>query len=254
MYGAGPFAHEYVPVPVPRVISDAEEPQTIHDTSISLKGNATQAVLVPQDFTIFGQAAIQHSSWIPAGKNFHFMAGAAASAWVGETFINGDEYDVAAAGGLLPGNWLFYGASGQASLGLRAGSRLAYRCIFHGNISYETGPWAEARRDLADIIIEEDPEDPYDADSTPFINLSPSPWSGSIIVESGMEYMITDSTFFMASIDVGYGTPDLEYPVFANLLLGSQVQLRFSDVTFYTTYRYYYLMNQSVNVGIIYSF
>lgn len=258
LYSSGPFGHELVPVPPaplePENMNIVDTQLPIHENNIFIKGNFTRAILNGDDMAYFGQAGFQHSSWIPVSQSFYMMAGGTGSAWFGNTSLTGYEEDVANSNGMLPGDWLFYGASVQGSTGFRSGGRFGYRLLLHGIVSFESGPWSQARKDFDAISIPEtDPNTGAVTESKPFKNLSPTGWSATLLCETGNEILLTKNTSVVLSVDFGYGAPDLLDLESYNMLLGCQFLMRMNDVTICLMYRNYYLMNESFNMGIIYS-
>ncbi len=244
IYTAGPFGYEVLPVPPLGNIPEDRESPVIGESSLHLHLNRASSSLITEDYSRFAQAGIGHTLYLPLGRFHQFIVAASGSGWYGEASFE-RERKAATSRNLIPGTYAFYGTSGQGSAFYRFGSKVALRLGISTLISWEGGDYYSFRKEVAAIPREETDEW--------YVNLSPTPWSHNYLTQIGLDFRLPEDTVVLFYIDGGVGFPELGAEEEKYIpLSGYTLLVRQRRISVYGSHRIMSLLNNSINVGIIF--
>lgn len=202
-YTAGQFGHEVIPLPPPSP-PGASGPTA--STWVSLEAEAFSSVMADDDYAFteddhafMGEAAVLEMVQFPLEETGAVSLAAGAGGFLGVTVL-GNELAGAGSAGLLPGNFLFYGGTVQVAGAIDFFTPVLLGVGIQAGISYESGPYAAARR-----LLSETPPD----DSWVYVDLSRSGFSGMYLSFFRIGSPPRERGGFTVTYYCGYGDPDL---------------------------------------------
>lgn len=248
-HAAGTFGKDAIMIPPPLPEEAGGAPQM--EAYLFAQGDYENNNYVDGDGNIenepnaFVQGGLLLMKREPLSESAQYELGVAASGWCGKIKL-GEIDDSVDVSGLIPGEYAFYGGTGQFSGALRIGDRGGARIGLTSALSWEQGAYADFRKQVAVL------EDEYG--QHPYVNLSPGAWTHTLRGELSVDIPLQDDA--MLRLTGCFGQLFDEVNIFNAAVYPfaeASVAWRSSRYVIFASYRMIPALGDSLSAGLMLS-